>query len=174
MRPLRKALAVNSPGSAGRAPAANTVSKTRRVRRIPPWQAISTVSSPVKDLAPRKTVSTASSTRIPWRWTSPRMAIRGVNEEGNRPPADRRHRSATVKASLPERRRTASPPVPGGVATAAMVSEGFTKKLNLKRDHNCLRYSPHRAPGARSEPSRSCACGGNATSPARFPEAVRG
>ena len=45
--PFRNALFVNSPGSAGRAPYFITVSSTRFMARTPPWQSISTVSSPV-------------------------------------------------------------------------------------------------------------------------------
>lgn len=36
-----------------------------------------------------------------------------------------------LKAFLPESRKTANPPVPGGVATAAIVSAGFMEKEAL-------------------------------------------
>ena len=51
-RPFRKARFVNSPRSAGRAPARTTSART--VRRIsgPPWQLISSVSSPVYEWGP--------------------------------------------------------------------------------------------------------------------------
>ena len=50
--PFKKALFVNSPGSASLAPAFITVSKTLLVETTPPWQLISIVSSAVKLLGP--------------------------------------------------------------------------------------------------------------------------
>ena len=45
--PLRKALLVNSPGSAGRAPVRLSRYKIRATVRLPPWQLSSSMSSPV-------------------------------------------------------------------------------------------------------------------------------
>ena len=47
IRPFKNALFVNSPGSAGAAPALNTASKTFFMTTTPPWQLISTTSSAV-------------------------------------------------------------------------------------------------------------------------------
>ncbi len=61
IRPLRKALRVNSPGSAVRAPARMTACRISRWMNSEPWQEISTVSSPVNDFGARKSVATHSS-----------------------------------------------------------------------------------------------------------------
>ena len=45
--PFKKARLVNSPGSAGRAPATDSRSNSRATVRLPPWQESSSMSSPV-------------------------------------------------------------------------------------------------------------------------------
>ena len=59
--PFKNARLVNSPGSAGLAPFLITVSRTFLTTNVPPWQLISTVSSPVKVLGALITLTRTSS-----------------------------------------------------------------------------------------------------------------
>ena len=63
--PFRNARRVNSPGSACRQPASRMAPKTFCVTSTPPWQLISTESSPVYECGPRKTVASTSSISSP-------------------------------------------------------------------------------------------------------------
>ena len=63
--PFKKALLVNSPGSAILAPFKSTISKTLLVVAIPPWQFISTTSSLVNVLGLFITVTKTSSITSP-------------------------------------------------------------------------------------------------------------
>jgi len=125
-RPLRNARRVNSPGSAGRAPARRTAVRTSSRMRGPPWQWISSVSSPVKERGARmKTRRTSSRIRpvvgqtiFPWerRWER-----RGFDVfEGLKRARPIRSAPGPLARTMP------MPPVPGGVAIAAMVSAWVT------------------------------------------------
>src|SRR5262249_15903223 len=95
--------------------------------RMPPWQVISTTSSRVKLRGARMTETRTSSTACPLYETWPKCTVWvGANEGlGELLLAGLKHRSATVKASDPEIRITASPASPIGVEIAAMVSENM-------------------------------------------------
>ena len=127
MRPFKKARRENSPGSAARAPWRSANSSTLAARRIPPWQVISAISSPVKLPGASNQVASAWSTTSPPSRMRPKTAWRGV--EG----FPLKIRARIFFESGPERRTIAMAPSPGGVAMAAMVSSKAAIRLGRVR-----------------------------------------
>ncbi len=118
--PLRKARRLNSPGSASRAPRSRQRASSICMTTGPPWPCSSSTSSPVKECGPGKNSNIPLSTAAPSAaLKSASVAWRGL---GVLPV------SAKAKGSklLPEMRITPTPPRPGAVAMAAMVSALFT------------------------------------------------
>src|SRR3954471_6326520 len=116
MRPFRYARKVNSPGFASRAPAA-IVARTMASRMTGlPCAEISTTSSPVYERGAGNTVTMASSITPPCSSTiRASVACRASNGRPAR-------REAIGVAEGPLILTTPSPPRPGGVAIATMVS----------------------------------------------------
>ena len=119
--PLRKARRVNSPRSASRAPQARHASSTEASRTGPPWHWNSATSSPVKVLGPGMCTASASSSTLPSvSRTRPRRRVHGLNPFPF--PAGRNSFSRMGSASGPLTRTMPTPPAPGAVAIAAIVS----------------------------------------------------
>ena len=129
--PAAKALRVNSPASARLAPAANAAERTARVTRIPPWQQISTVSSPVNEFGAAKRVQSPVSTRLPSSGLtiSPKTASLGAESDMLLPFILLKIRSPTVFADGPDMRISATPPLPPGVDIAAIVLKSVAKGM---------------------------------------------
>ena len=114
--PLRKARWLNSPGPAWRAPSSQQRSTSRRSSTGLPWACSSTTSSPVKLCGPGN-----ASTR-PSSITSPAASVK-VARRARRGSSDCPHRCRAIcKACGPDSRTMPTPPAPGAVAIAAMVS----------------------------------------------------
>ena len=117
MRPLTTARRLNSPGSAGRAPAATHAANTDAGTTRPPCVHSSSTSSPVYELGAGKNVASASSSCTPSTGclSATRVATRGTSSPA--PSA-----LATARAFAPLTRSRASAPRPSAVATATIVS----------------------------------------------------
>ena len=118
--PFCSARSVNSPGSAGLAPASTRVVTISSITAGDPWHDSSTTSSPVTLLGPGKKRAIPRSTGTPWRsksWTSTaRRGATRVRERGETT------RWASSRARGPERRTIASGDLPVPVAGATIVS----------------------------------------------------
>src|SRR6056297_2766302 len=113
---LRNARCENSPASARRAPAVTAAAMTCSSTTGEPCSWSSRTCSPVNDAGASKySASPSSSTRSSASTTRARIARRG---RGQRPIS----RSASAGTNGPDRRTMPTPPGPGGVAIAQMVS----------------------------------------------------
>ena len=125
--PFTNARRVNSPASAALAPARSTEQSTCSVTSTPPWQYISTVFSPVNEYGARNTAAIPSSisclseksTMRPLTIFAVGASLSGFSE------TRKKTRSATAIASSPDILIIATPPLPLGVETAAIVSFKF-------------------------------------------------
>ena len=117
--PFRNARSVNSPRRAMRAPQASTASSTRRGAMLPPCVWNSTASSPVYDFGEAKTRTSPSSTILPSHDSLEWKNVPAIEASTGRPETF----DAIAKESGPLTRTTATPPLPGGVDTAAIVPD---------------------------------------------------
>ena len=128
-RPLRKARFVNSPRSAGLAPAFHVSSSVLRSVMRPPWHCSSTTSSTVYECGASMTSASASSMTLPLRSRTLTMTT-GSTWTARWLPAmtsglpffARNTLSAVFRACSPLMRMTPMPPSPCGVAIALIVS----------------------------------------------------
>ncbi len=114
--PFRYARFVNSPGSASRAPSSTQRASTSRSTDGPPWPWNSTTASPVYDAGAGKWRTRPWSSGAPA--PSRNVATVATRGGGTRPATP----SISARSSAPETRTMPTPPRPGGVAIAAIVS----------------------------------------------------
>ena len=118
--PRRYARLVNSPASAGRAPARTQASTMAAGVSHPPWQLISTTSSPVKLAGASYRITTVRSRIDPSSGSTSSRST--ATRAAGRASSGRESAWRMGAASGPDNRTMATAPTPGGVACATMVS----------------------------------------------------
>ncbi len=109
---------MNSPGGAGRAPAATNAATASAGTSNPPWVNTSTMSSPVYERGAAYQATSGSSIKSPAAVTRlARRMVRAASGNG------RRQRAATSRTPVPDNRITATAERPGGVARATIGSD---------------------------------------------------